>query len=124
MDFQLTEEQLMMQDMARRFALERIAPLVEEDEKVHRFRPEIVREMGERYGNLALMERGRRLGLGTALRDGLRAALEREPAPDFVVTMDGDLSHDPGELPSHRCSRRPPRRSQRRRWPPAPPANL
>ncbi|MBW1879346.1 MAG: acyl-CoA dehydrogenase family protein, partial [Deltaproteobacteria bacterium] len=47
MDFELTEEQLMMQDMARRFALERIAPLVDEDEKVHRFRPEIVREMGE-----------------------------------------------------------------------------
>ena len=61
---------------------------------------EIVRESGERYGNLELMERGRRLGLGTAIRDGLRAALEREPAPDFVVTMDGDLSHDPGELPS------------------------
>jgi len=47
MDFRLTEEQQMMQDMARRFALERIAPLVEEDEKVHRFRPEIVREMGD-----------------------------------------------------------------------------
>jgi dolichol-phosphate mannosyltransferase len=61
---------------------------------------EIVRESGERYGNLVLVERGRRLGLGTAIRDGLRVALDREPAPDFVVTMDGDLSHDPGELPS------------------------
>ncbi len=47
MDFHPTEEQKMMQDTARKFARDRIAPLVAEDEKVHRFRPEIVREMGE-----------------------------------------------------------------------------
>jgi dolichol-phosphate mannosyltransferase len=61
---------------------------------------EIVQESSEKHGNLTLIERGRRLGLGTAIRDGLRAALDQEPAPDFVVTMDADLSHDPGELPS------------------------
>jgi dolichol-phosphate mannosyltransferase len=60
----------------------------------------IVRESSEKHGNLTLIERGRRLGLGTAIRDGLRAALDQEPAPDFVATMDADLSHDPGELPS------------------------
>ena len=60
----------------------------------------IVQESSEKHGNLTLIERGRRLGLGTAIRDGLRAALDQEPAPDFVVTMDADLSHDPGELPS------------------------
>jgi glutaryl-CoA dehydrogenase (non-decarboxylating) len=47
MDFELSEEQKMMRDMARKFARDRIAPLIEEDEKVHKFRPEIVREMGE-----------------------------------------------------------------------------
>ena len=47
MDFELTEEQEIMKESARRFARERIAPLVDEDEKAHRFRPEIVREMGE-----------------------------------------------------------------------------
>jgi len=47
MDFELTEEQRIMQETARRFAQERIAPLVNEDEKAHRFRREIVREMGE-----------------------------------------------------------------------------
>ena len=47
MDFELNEEQKMMQEMARQFAEERIAPLIEEDEKAHRFRPEIVAEMGE-----------------------------------------------------------------------------
>lgn len=47
MDFELNEEQRMMQQAARKFARERIAPLVAEDEKAHRFRPEVVREMGE-----------------------------------------------------------------------------
>jgi dolichol-phosphate mannosyltransferase len=61
---------------------------------------EIVQEASGKHGNLTLIERGQRLGLGTAIRDGLRATLDQEPAPDFVVTMDADLSHDPGELPS------------------------
>jgi glutaryl-CoA dehydrogenase (non-decarboxylating) len=47
MDFELSEEQKMMREAARKFARERIAPLVPEDEKAHRFRPELVREMGE-----------------------------------------------------------------------------
>ena len=46
MNFELPEEVKLMQETARRFAKERIAPLVDEDEKNHRFRPEIVREMG------------------------------------------------------------------------------
>lgn len=61
---------------------------------------EIVRESSEKHGNLTLIERGRRLGLGTAIKDGLRVALDQEPAPNFLATMDADLSHDPGELPS------------------------
>ena len=60
---------------------------------------ETVMESSEKYGNLILIERGRKLGLGTAIRDGLRTALDQEPAPNFVVTMDADLSHDPNELP-------------------------
>ncbi len=47
MDFALPEEIQMIREQARRFAEERIRPLVDEDEKEHRFRPEIVREMGE-----------------------------------------------------------------------------
>ncbi len=47
MDFELTEEQKLIRDTARNFALKRIAPLVAEDEKAHRFRPEVVEEMGE-----------------------------------------------------------------------------
>jgi glutaryl-CoA dehydrogenase (non-decarboxylating) len=45
MDFKLTEEQEAMREMAKNFAEKKIAPTVEEDEKEHRFRREIVKEM-------------------------------------------------------------------------------
>lgn len=47
---------------------------------------------------LHLLARPRRLGLGTAYRDGWEWALERGYDP--VVTMDADLSHDPSRLPA------------------------
>lgn len=47
MDFLLTEEQRIVQDQARRFAEKEIRPIMEEDEKQHRFRPEIVKKMGQ-----------------------------------------------------------------------------
>ena len=45
MDFSLTEEQKAMQEMAKNFAEKKIAPTMEEDEKEHKFRREIVKEM-------------------------------------------------------------------------------
>ena len=45
MDFSLTEEQVAMREMAKNFAEKKIAPTMEEDEKEHRFRKEIVKEM-------------------------------------------------------------------------------
>jgi len=45
MDFLLTEEQKAMQEMAKSFAEKKIAPTMEEDEKEHKFRREIVKEM-------------------------------------------------------------------------------
>ena len=45
MDFLLTDEQQAMLDMAKNFAEKKIAPTMEEDEKEHRFRKEIVKEM-------------------------------------------------------------------------------
>jgi glutaryl-CoA dehydrogenase (non-decarboxylating) len=47
MDFALTAEHEEMRKMARNFADKRIAPTVEEDEKEHRFRRELVKEMAE-----------------------------------------------------------------------------
>ena len=47
MFFDFTEEQLMVQDMAKRFAREEIAPTLEKEEKNHEFKAERVRKMGE-----------------------------------------------------------------------------
>lgn len=47
MNFELTETQQLVQDTARRFALEEIAPTLEEEEKNHEFRQERVALMGE-----------------------------------------------------------------------------
>ncbi|MBN2331796.1 MAG: acyl-CoA dehydrogenase family protein [Deltaproteobacteria bacterium] len=60
MDFALTEEQQMMRDAARRFAEERIRPTMEEDEKNHYYRKELVKEMAELgfFGCLAPEEYG------------------------------------------------------------------
>jgi glutaryl-CoA dehydrogenase (non-decarboxylating) len=46
MNFELTEEQRLIQDTARRFAADEIAPTLEEEERKHEFRPERVRKMG------------------------------------------------------------------------------
>ena len=55
MDFKLSEEQEAMKEMAKNFAEKKIAPTMEEDEKEHRFRREIVKEMGRQgfFGCLA-----------------------------------------------------------------------
>ncbi len=47
MDFALSEELHMVRDMAKDFAEREILPNIEDDEKNHRFRPELVRKMGE-----------------------------------------------------------------------------
>jgi alkylation response protein AidB-like acyl-CoA dehydrogenase len=46
MNFELTEEQRLIQDTARRFAADEIAPTLEEEERKHEFRTERVRKMG------------------------------------------------------------------------------
>jgi len=47
MDFGLSEEQRMVQDMARDFANKEIAPYVEKDEENHYYRREILTKMGD-----------------------------------------------------------------------------
>ena len=46
MNFELSEEQRLIQDTARRFALEEIAPTLEQEEAKHEFRPDRVAKMG------------------------------------------------------------------------------
>jgi len=47
MQFKLNDEQQMMQDMARDFARKEILPTLKEDEKEHKFRPELVKKMAD-----------------------------------------------------------------------------
>jgi len=61
---------------------------------------EVLGELMGRYGNIVLVERGEKLGLGSALLEGFRTALGQVPEPEFIVTMEGDLPHDPRKLPS------------------------
>jgi len=61
---------------------------------------EIVRGISSDNGSIVLLERGEKLGLGSAIIEGMKTALSFIPPPDFVVTMDADMSHDPGALPS------------------------
>jgi glutaryl-CoA dehydrogenase (non-decarboxylating) len=47
MQFGLTDEQKMMQEMAKDFATREILPTLKEDEADHKFRPELVKHMAE-----------------------------------------------------------------------------
>ena len=47
MDFNLNEELLAIQEAARKFAEKEVAPTVDEDDREHRFRKDLVQKMGE-----------------------------------------------------------------------------
>lgn len=56
----------------------------------------VARALRKRYP-VTLILRSQKLGLGSALKDGL--ALARGRGAEVVVTLDGDLSHDPARIP-------------------------
>lgn len=59
----------------------------------------VVRSLAEQHpGRVHLLERPRKMGLGTAYVAGFRYALEH--GFDFVFEMDADFSHDPAALPA------------------------
>jgi dolichol-phosphate mannosyltransferase len=57
----------------------------------------IVQGLSARNPRVHLLQRPRKMGLGTAYLDGFRWALKRDYA--YVFEMDADFSHDPGHLP-------------------------
>ncbi len=57
----------------------------------------IVERVAASRPGVHLMQRGRKLGLGSAYRDGFRWGMRR--GYDVFGEMDADLSHDPGSLP-------------------------
>ena len=60
---------------------------------------QIVNELNKEFENILLVSRPKKLGLGTAITAGFRHALELDPIPDFIITMDSDFSHNPKDIP-------------------------
>ena len=59
---------------------------------------DLVEEVAEQIGDVSVMRRPAKSGLGSAYRDGFRRGLS--VGYDVMVEMDSDLSHDPAALPS------------------------
>jgi dolichol-phosphate mannosyltransferase len=57
---------------------------------------ELVESLSEGYPSIELIDRGEKLGLGTAYVTGFKRALQR--GYEAVVEMDADLSHDPADV--------------------------
>jgi len=58
----------------------------------------VARAVGERMGNVTVLDRPHKGGLGAAYRAGFAAALDR--GADVCVQIDADLSHDPDAIPA------------------------
>ncbi len=59
----------------------------------------IVEKLREEYGNLCLISRPKRFGLGSALSAGFWHVINSKEVPDYIVTLDADCSHDPRDIP-------------------------
>jgi dolichol-phosphate mannosyltransferase len=59
---------------------------------------DIAEKVGAELGQVEVLRRAAKSGLGSAYRDGFRFGLDRDY--DAFVEMDSDLSHDPDALPS------------------------
>lgn len=58
----------------------------------------IAEKLNGRYGNIVVHRRSSKLGIGSAIRDGIKIALSF-PNCRRIITMDGDLTHDPKDVP-------------------------
>lgn len=60
---------------------------------------EIAKKLHEEYGNVHLISRSEKLGLGTAITTGFQHILGLKRVPSYIVTMDADYSHSPRDIP-------------------------
>lgn len=59
----------------------------------------IVRGLQEKYGDILLLGRPKKFGLGTAITDGFKIFFSLKNPPRYVITMDADYSHNPKDIP-------------------------
>lgn len=57
----------------------------------------VAEKLNSRYKNIIVQCRSRKLGIGSAINEGLKHALSIQDF-DYIVTIDADLSHDPREV--------------------------
>jgi len=60
---------------------------------------DVVRGLQRKYGNILLLMRPTKSGLGTAITDGFKTFLSLKSPPQYIVTMDADYSHNPRDVP-------------------------
>jgi len=60
---------------------------------------EIVKKLQMEFNNIMLITRPRKMGLGTAIRDGFKILASLPEKPEYVITMDADFSHNPKDIP-------------------------
>ena len=60
---------------------------------------EIAKKLNEEYGNIHVVSRPEKQGLGTAITVGFQCMLNWSKVPDYIVTMDADYSHSPKDIP-------------------------
>lgn len=59
----------------------------------------IVRKLQKEYDNIIVHTRPAKLGLGTAITDGFKIIMSLVNAPDYIIAMDADYSHNPKTIP-------------------------
>ena len=57
----------------------------------------IIKRLKLKYKNLFLLKRKKKLGIGSAIREGMNYALKKKY--NALITLDADLSHNPKEIP-------------------------
>jgi dolichol-phosphate mannosyltransferase len=60
---------------------------------------ETVEELAQKWGSIVLHRRQGKLGIGSAIREGMERALSFLEC-HYIVTMDADFSHNPEDLPA------------------------
>lgn len=58
---------------------------------------EIADQISKKYGNITVIHRKSKLGIGSAYKEGFKIVLEYFD-PDLIIQMDADFSHDPKEI--------------------------
>ena len=58
-----------------------------------------VRELGDKYEKITVIQRPKKMGLGAAYKEGFKHVLSKFDS-ELIVQMDADHSHQPSEIPN------------------------